>query len=424
MLYRTFRRAFRTPPQNTSARTRRRARALALLSAIYLPFAAPSASANVDQSRVWCEPSNPITYCINAEAMPWAGTIRAAAKEWSDKSPWKFEEKANCNDARLVVILRPFDVMDLLIERGGDTLGYFNPKKNASENVSSENVFDLLKPCLLTAEIVIFSDSDWQANDALNCALHEFGHALGLRHSDNMADIMFKANTKAQQLTQHDKDEANDSFRLPNLAQFHQRLTPSGGQLAFSGITLGVPGDALTGPAVVGIRPLSGSSLPRPSRLPEGFDRIVLAAQIGPEWEKGEAEEGAPYILKTVPLRGLVSVGFQVTERDLDSLDAMPGQYASDHVTASLERASLTVALLDPQTQVWTPLPSSASGTGPLNISASATRFGYFAVIGKETQVPVRSVPGNLRIALIALVFLLVIAALYFLLRRRRRAVP
>ena len=395
-------------------------RTLAFLSALYLLPLATSTVApaqRLDESWVWCEPRDTLAYFIQPAAAAWVQGVDNGAQAWSNNTPWNLKKVNAEGDARIVITEVPINtVMQALVNRNHHR-GEFNITEYGTVVIGG-----LLKPCVLKAEIQFWRDPNNPPVNRQNTAMHEFGHAFGINDTRNRADIMFQTEQNLIRLSQADINSATAAFGRSNLNQLHRLFRPEGGVLAFNGVEMRVPG-GLAEAAVLGILTLSPSSLPFPSVFPAAFDRVLAAAQVGPEWSEGEVEPGVPYRQKEVPLAEGFEIAITLPLADEGVLALAEFQDLNSD-RPPLDEESLVIAQY--AGEGYDVLDTAVAATdSALVLTARAPAFGYFAVFGRE--MPEQPAPpegdgflGSLWVWILAAVAALAVLALVLLKRRRR----
>lgn len=365
---------------------------------------------------MYCIQGNPgqaVENDIDAGAAVWNNNPAPPPAPGAPAPPWwQINKVNNCANARVIIRYARRTMMDILADETHN--GDFTPTRWGGELIG-----DVIKPCLEQATITIYSNVDWTQSDRVNCAAHELGHALGLLDVDNNADIMHKDNTKNRLPSAADQAAAAEALARRNINQLHQLFRPGGGELTFAGTKVLVATGALESELTLGIRPLSGTSLPALSELPEGT-RLVAVAHIVAEWLPGEFERGATYTEKPVALKKPITVEFQLTEQHLTSLAAMPDQRGvGAPPSAPVTRESLRLARLDFTGGPWKPLNNSTVDVNTLVVRGEAMSLGTFGVIG--TPQSAGPPPFSLRVVVIVTALVAAIAIIIFVLARRRR---
>lgn len=342
------------------------------------------AEGQVNDSFVWCEPRTALTYCLEVKTPALITATDQAAGQWNAGSPWTLTKVADCAGADLVVREQQANVfVQILAQAPLDTLGTFAQTRDGSEDVGG-----VIKPCLDRGTITYFPNVFPPRFAPLSLALHEFGHALRLLDSNNPNAVMNGVNRGVVVLANDDKQNAALSSTGGNINQLHRLVTPEGGVLAFGGFELTLPPGALPAPGtVVGIRPLLASSIPA-AALAEGFDQVVVAADVVPEYGLGEFEVGAPFTLKAVALAAPATLRVEVAEEALARVPEVSLEPFLRARPREAIRAGLRLARLDPDLGSWVllegPRPAGASAA----LEAGIDGLGTFAVLGAAFEPP------------------------------------
>jgi hypothetical protein len=349
-----------------------------------LLVASPGNAHNLNDTWVWCEPSNPLTYFIESSADEWAEATNKGAASWSDNTPWNLQQSANADDARIIIQTVPVNtVMQLLVNRDDD-----HPRADFTViKWGYIEIFGLRKPCAEKARIRYWIDPQNPPANKQNTATHELGHALGLNDTNSREDIMYKVEQDEILLSPTDIQLATESSQNSHLNQLHRLVTPqpAGTSLAFRGVEVLIPGNAISQPVTFGIRPLSFASLYF-NELPR--DRILAAAQIGPEWSADETEAVGAYVQKQIPLSNPVKVTFQLEGDPTIGVVSSQGFSAVNVGQPPIDLTTLTLVQVNLDGNI-TPLNSSVEEMGgDVYVSSEVSNFGNFAVMANNEVSP------------------------------------
>jgi hypothetical protein len=342
------------------------------------------AEGQVNDSFVWCEPRTALTYCLELTTPALIRVTDQAAAQWNAGSPWTLTKVAACAGADIVVREQAANIfLRILAQAQNDTLGTFAQTRDGSEDVGG-----VIKPCLDRGTITYFPNVFPAGFNPLSLALHEFGHALRLLDGNNPNAVMNGVNRGVVVLANEDKQNAALSSTGGNINQLHRNITPEGGVLAFGGFELTLPPGALPAPGtVVGIRPLLASSIPA-AALPDGFDQVVAAADVVPEYSLGEFEVGAPFTLKTVALAAPATLRVEVAEEALARIPEVSLAPCFRARPPDAIRTGLRLARLDPDLGSWLLLEAERPAAAPAVLAAGIDALGTFAVLGAAYEPP------------------------------------
>lgn len=335
---------------------------------------------NLDSSWVWCEPRNPLTYFVEVSAAAWRADIGRAAAAWSNGTAWNFVDAQTADAARISIRTEQVDAIMQALRNETHHRGDFRVTQWGYIEISG-----LRKPCAEKAEIRYWLDRANPPVNRQNTAMHEFGHALGLKDTDSRDDIMYRSEQNLVRLSATDIRLAEASEPRSNLNQLHRLVPPAEDTfLAFERAEALIPAGALERPVVFGIRPLSVSSLGPVIDL--SFERIVAAAQIGPEWELAEDVPSARYVQKQLAVALPVQIVFLLVRDEAGGVRAAEGFESINTGKPPVDTSTLTLAHVDGEGRV-TPLATTIKQEGDsVRLSASVTHFGDFVVVANEAR--------------------------------------